>query len=238
MFYSLLAVFYFLLMSYLFVLFLRKKNKQRIIRQWQKTLNLAEHAKIFHQLYQDVNGFLLSHQARQTHDALDYVYGEVEFLSFLALLSLIKPNEKTVFYDLGCGTGKAVIACAMTYRIHKCAGVEILPELYECACKQVSRLAQTKNYATKAAKITILLDDFLKANLDDATLIFINSTGLFDPTWGKLCERLARLPQLQTVITTSKSLPEHHFSIIAQTPVTMSWGVVTAYIHARKKNSY
>ena len=68
--------------------------------------------------------------ARQKQDAIEYVYGEIEFLPFIALLSLDKPDSKTVFYDLGSGIGKAVLACAMVYPVHKSVGVELLPELY------------------------------------------------------------------------------------------------------------
>lgn len=206
--------------------------------RWQKSLNLTEHARIFQQLYQHENGFMLSKQARKQHDTLDYVYGEISFLSFLALLSLAKPHENTIFYDLGCGIGKAVLACAIVFPIRKSVGVEILPELYFSACKQAKKLASIKNYATPTNKIEFILGDFLEVNLDDANIIFINSTALFNPTWEMLCARLEYLPQLNTVITTSKALPSKLFSVVMQTKVEMSWGIVLAYVHVRKKNNY
>lgn len=218
--------------------YLSRHLKQRRIAQWKKSLHINEHERIFQQLYQDTNGFLLSQQARQKSDSLDYVYGEIKFLPFLALFSLTQPDEHSVFYDLGCGVGKAVLACAMVYPIYKSVGVEILPQLYFNASKQVALLAQLPNYAERSKKIEFILGDFLAVNLDEATIIFINSTSFFDPTWEKICVRLAQLPKLKTVITTSKTLPDKHFKVILRTQIEMSWGVVSAYIHARKKSKY
>ncbi len=216
------------------LLHLRCKRKQIDVNRWQKSLNLQEHAQAFRQLYTDANGFLLSQDARREHDAMEYAYGEIEFLSFIALLSLINPDENTVFYDLGSGIGKAVLACSMVFPVRKSTGIELFPELYLDACKRVRQLAAMNNYTEHAKKIQFVLNDFLEANLDDATLVFINSTAFFGPTWEKLCIKLDHLPHLNTVITTSKTLSCTHFTVTACTKVEMSWGIVSAYIHTRK----
>ncbi|AWN72820.1 methyltransferase [Legionella anisa] len=215
-------------------LHLKYKRKQINVAQWQKSLNLREHAQVFRQIYSGANGFVLSQNARHEYDAMEYAYGEIDFLSFIALLSLTNPNENTVFYDLGSGTGKAVLACSMVFPICKSIGIELFPELYLDACKRLEQLAAMKNYAGQAKKIQFVLGDFLKVNFDDATLVFINSTAFFGPTWEKLCAKLDHLPHLNTVITTSKTLPNTHFTVTTRTKVQMSWGVVFAYIHTRK----
>src|SRR3990167_7454451 len=79
-----------------------KKNK---IKRWSKSLNLQHHGQVFETLVHDTDGFLLSRQARQGRDAFDYVYGEIDFLSFIALIALTHPHENTQFYDLGSGIG-------------------------------------------------------------------------------------------------------------------------------------
>jgi SAM-dependent methyltransferase len=215
--------------------YLPRKRKQWRIQKWQKSLNLPDHLKIFQQLYQTVNGFYLSQQARTRCDAIDYTYGEIEFLPFIALLSLSKIDHNTVFYDLGCGVGKAVLACAMIYPVRHSVGVELLAELHVTACQQAKKLAALENYHEQAKKISFIHGDFLDVNLNDATFIFINSTALFNPTWKKICTRLENLPHLVTVITTSKPLPSADFIVIVQTQIEMGWGIVQAYIHQRKK---
>jgi SAM-dependent methyltransferase len=222
----------------LLCIYLSYKRKQFHINQWKKSLNLAEHSQVFLSVYQKTNGFFLSQKARQKQDALDYVYGEIEFVSFSALLSLVGPDEHTIFYDLGCGIGKAVLACAMVYPIEKSVGIEVLPELYFAACKQINALKVIEAYRELSKKIEFIHGDFFEVNLDEATLIFINATALFNPTWQKLCARIDNLPYLKCVITTSKALCCVNFSVIKKTQVEMSWGVVRAFVHTRKKNIY
>lgn len=180
---------------------------------------------------------MLSQQARKTQDAFDYVYGEINFLSFVALLSLAKPDNTTVFYDLGSGVGKAVLACAMVYSVRKSVGVELFPQLHSAACKQAEQLACIENYNKQAKCVEFILGDFLQVNLDDATMIFINSTALVNPTWSTLCLRLEHLPHLTTVITTSKPLSSTKFEVLIETQVEMSWGVVLAFIQVKKRKT-
>ncbi|KGP62338.1 methyltransferase [Legionella norrlandica] len=223
-----------LLLVIIFLLNVQKARKKIHIKQWQKSLNLTHHAQVFEQLYFDTNGFLLSQRARENKDAIDYVYGEIEFLPFIALLSLTHIDSNTVFYDLGSGTGKAVIACGMVYPVRKSVGIELFPELHQKACEQLKKLATIEGYIEQSRKISFILGDFLTVDLSEATLLFINSTTLFGPTWEKLSARLDELPHLKTVITTSKALLPGHFKLISRTRVQMSWGVVFAFIHVRK----
>lgn len=215
--------------------FIYYKKKQLSIKRWQKSLNLHAHGAVFQRLYHDSQGFILSQKARQGHDAMEYAYGEIEFLSFIALLSLVQPDENTIFYDLGSGTGKAVLACCMVFPVRKSIGIELFPELYLDACKRARQLATIDSYAQQAKKIKFILGNFLEVDLQDATLIFINSSAFFGPTWEKLCARLDQLSQLKTIITTSKILSCTHFLLAKRTKVVMSWGIVFAYIHKRKK---
>jgi hypothetical protein len=220
----------------LLLFYIRKKKAQYHIKQWVKSLNLTQHALIYEKLYEDANGFKLSNQARQTHNAIEYTYGEIEFLPFIALLSLVKPDKDTVFYDLGSGIGKAVLAYAMVYPAHKYVGIELFSELHQSACQHAQLLQAIPEYEERSQKIVFILGDYFKEDLSEATLIFINSTALFGETWSKLCLRLSHLPKIQTVITTSKALASHEFALIKKTKIQMSWGVVFAYIHKRKTN--
>lgn len=202
---------------------------------WQR--NLKKHAQAFQELFQQTNGFLLSRLGRRAHDTIDLVYGEIEFVPFIALLSMIKMDQDTVFYDLGSGTGKAVIATAMLYPIKKSIGVEILKDLHLAACSKKKQLAKHRDYYLQANKIVLVHGDFLEVDLNEATAIFINSSSLFNPTWSAICAKIDTLPHLQTVITTSKPLTSNKFLAIKTTTIPMSWGVVKAYIHHLKTNN-
>lgn len=226
-----------LLILYLTVWLVRARKKQRI-RQWQQALRIPEHQAIFDHLYSAVDGFKLSRLSREKQDAFDYVYGEIEFLPFLAFLSLVPLDKNTVFYDLGSGTGKAVLAAAMVYPLKRSVGIEIMPELHAAACGQKNKLATLPAYAEAAEKIDFFLGDFLEADLREANCVFINATAFIGETWSRLCEKLETLPRLTTVITTSKVLISTRFILVKSTKIMMSWGVVLCYIHVSNNTKY
>lgn len=223
-------------LSVIAIFLLARQHPITKVRRWQKSLNLSAHLAVFDAQYQSINGALISRKARKNNDAIEFIYGEIEFLPFIALLSLVKPNANTVFYDLGCGVGKAVLACAMVYPVAKSAGIELLPELYSTACQQKDQLASIGNYSYCIDSIVFYNADFLLANYDDATLIFINSTTFIGEAWVKLCARIDNLPKILTVITISKPLACTNFTLLKSTKLQMSWGVVEAYIHNKKTN--
>jgi hypothetical protein len=222
----------FLLLA-LFIAWYSKHRRQTQINQWMDALHLNKHALIYHRLYKPIDGFSLSLQARLGLDAFEYVYGEIDFMTFIALLSLAKPNQDTVFYDLGSGVGKAVIACAMVFNVKKSCGIELFQTLHQCAETQHQKLSKLPTYQKKSDAIHWIHGDFLTMDFSDATLIFINATGFFGEHWEQLNARLTGALSCQTVITTSKKLRSHAFTLTRTTSVRMSWGIVTAYIHHR-----
>jgi hypothetical protein len=217
----------------LFALFYPQWRRKTITKRWHKALNLDQHHPVYEQLYKDTNGFILSREARAEHDAIEYTYGEIDFIPFIALLSLTKPDEQTVFYDLGSGAGKAVLACAMVFNVQKSCGIEIFTQLHHAALTQKQRLLDIPNYKMKAAHIDFINMDFLQADISDATLIFINATALFGETWLALNEYLLQVKPHTTIITTSKKLSSDAFVVRKTTTVQMSWGLVDAYIQHR-----
>lgn len=203
-------------------------------RQWHKKLNLKTHQKLFEDLYTGVNGFKLSKAARATHDAIEYTYGEIDFLSFIALLSLVPMNKETVFYDLGSGVGKAVLACAMVYKIKKSCGLEYFKSLHETACVQVQSLHSIKDYKPCCTQICFYHGDFLNYSLDEASVIFINASTLVGENWYLLNQRLNLLTHCQYIITSTKALEANTFEVIRQTRIKVSWGYVNAFIHKKR----
>jgi tRNA G46 methylase TrmB len=123
------------------------------IRRWKIHHQLQKHNNVIQHLYGNVDGFAISKSARNENDAFEYVYGEIEFIPFIALLSLVNPNKNTVFYDLGSGTGKAILSAAMVYQMKKCCGIEIFKPLHETALKQLDKLKAIKDYPSASSSI-------------------------------------------------------------------------------------
>jgi len=205
------------------------------LNRWQHAYNIKNHYPIFKEIVEPFDGFSLSRMARTKNDAMEYTYGEIEFSSFIALLAITAPHPKTRFYDLGSGSGKAVLAAAMVFDMHCYCGVELFQELHNAALTQKNLLQQRSAYKEKADKIHFIHNNFLNINLHQATLIFINATTLLGPTWDLLNQKLNKESnEDMIIITTSKALKSPAFIITKTTKVMMSWGVVEAYIHRIK----
>lgn len=190
---------------------------------------MAKHAKVFSKLYADVNGYKISLKGRKNNNAKEFTYGEIEFDPFIALLSSCKPNNETVFYDLGSGTGKAVIACMMVFNVKKSCGIELLMPLHKIAMLQQRRLAALSDYKKQASNIVFKQEDLRQADFQDATLIFINST-TFGNIWPTVCKQVEQVKAGTTVITLTRSLESEQFITLAKTAVKMSWGMVTVFV--------
>lgn len=215
----------------MFVIFLPKLNNKFTIWRWMRGLSLHKHQKTFNQLFQGIEGFTLSKIARQMYDAPQYTYGEILFLPFIALLSQTNIDKNSVFYDLGSGIGKAVIACSLVFEIKKYCGVEFFENLHTCALQKQNILTSLNNYKNKANKIKFINNDFLNIDFADATLIFINATAFFGEIWEQLNTKLTQINGDLTIITISKKITAKNFKLAKSTHVEMSWGIATAHIY-------
>lgn len=229
-----MALLIIILLALLLLLYHYSKQK-RAIKRWYHTLSLKEHHTHFHRLYDDLNGFILSKAARKERDAMEYTYGEIDFIAFIALIHSTKPTSETIFYDLGSGIGKAVLACAMVFNVKKSCGIELFDLLHQAALNQQQQLQLLPAYQNKATRICFIQGNFLEIDFSDATLIFINSTAFFGETWELLNQRLEQLNEEVIIITTTKKLISSQFQIIKILKVQMSWGIVTAYIHQKNR---
>src|SRR5258708_823968 len=81
------------------------------------------------------------------------------------MCKIARISSKDIIYDLGCGTGKALIYAAKKYGA-KGVGIEIDPIRFYLAQWNVHRFGQGKN-------ITLLKKNFFDVNLSNATVIFV-----------------------------------------------------------------
>ena len=192
------------------------------LRQWQR--QMRNKVVIFERLYQGIDGFQLSLQARDGSTDPSYLYGEIECQAFAAALSLAQPKATDVFYDLGSGCGKAVIAAALTYPMKAYRGIEVLAPLHSAAITVRERLSGLSQASKLAEKIQFIHDDFLQHDFSDASVIFINATGFFSPLWEAIVAQLEQLPPGIRLLVSSKRLPTPAFELMHETQVLMSWG--------------
>lgn len=202
--------------------------------QWRKQRNIKAHQRTFNTLYDSINGFHISQTARADRDCPSLVYGEIEFEPFMALLSCCKIDATTQFYDLGSGTGKAVIATALVYPLQRAVGIEILEPLHRCAVQQKNTLAMQPKSVETASKVHFICENFLNCSLQSADVVYINATAYIGDLWIDITRYLQQLKMGSQCICISKKLHSKHFTLVYTTKLAMSWGVVFAYIYEKK----
>lgn len=226
LFYAWLVILMFLIMPWFYARY--------TIWYWKRSMRLQHHLSTILNISKDLNGFYLSKQARVKFDAMEYVYGEIDLAGFVALMALGDLDTTSIFYDLGSGTGKTTLLCAMIFPIKKSCGIELLTPLHRAACLQHQRLSQYQEYKEKTLKISYIHGDFLTVDFSDATVIFINASAFFGETWMMLNHKINTLIHCRTIITTTKPLIASSYQLTRITRVQMSWGIVAAFIHKRK----
>jgi len=147
-------------------------------------LNLKK--ELFACLYKNVDGYALSYQSNQRQNlvARDFVYGEILFDSFAQMLDELPYNaSQKVFYDLGSGVGKPIIAAALLGDFQKLVGVEMLQDLHQEALRvknlfnsEVKKLFPSKETAQR----DFILGDLYKIDFSDGDVIFVQSTCFSD----------------------------------------------------------
>lgn len=184
-------------------------------------------------LYCNTLGFNLAKQGRSDQQlfSYEYIYGEINFKSFIKLLNKCEINKECVFYDLGSGVGKAVVCAALLYDFKKVCGIEQLQLLHQSATKiQESELLKNKNIYFHQA-------DLLTTNWSEANIIFINASAFIADFWQKILEKLKQLKAGAQIIVVSKLLPEEYFTAKYNDFLPMSCGMVRVGVYIRMKEA-
>ncbi|MCL4377074.1 MAG: hypothetical protein M1409_01635, partial [Actinobacteria bacterium] len=167
---------------------------------------------VFESVYSGVNGYTISQAARKKMAYMDkaHTYGEVTPEGFYKMLNDISAPKKGVFYDLGSGTGKAVILSSMFGEFEKLYGVELIKDLYDAACRVENKFEETvRPILTKERQnqtIKFINGNFLEVDFQDADFIFTHSTCFHDELMLALERKFANLREGTKILTVTKTL--------------------------------
>ena len=83
--------------------------------------HLLTSSLLFHSLYKNVDGYQISFQARQklSENSSDLTYGEIPFVSWRQIILRANPQNGGVFFDLGSGSGRVVLASHLLFNFRK-----------------------------------------------------------------------------------------------------------------------
>lgn len=187
-------------------------------------------------LYQHSDPFTLSKRYRDKHNinSDQFLYGEIHLITLIKLMDMIKPRSGELFYDLGSGSGKAVLMASICYPL-KCKGLEFLPTLYELSdskLKALQLLEQNKK-RPKEIHAEFLQQDFLEYDFSDGNIFFINATAFKGEIFDKLESKLSLLKKGTRIIITSLEIKLDSFELIYHNHEVMSWGFCNVRIYQK-----
>ena len=228
-----------------------KEVYEAVFGRWAST-----HGKVISKRERDASGM----------NASSLVYGEIQFRSFGLTLEKIKnvygkpgvgtsgargvmqtPGEG-VFYDLGSGAGKPVVAAAALFAFERCVGVEFLPGLVKASLDAKATyeavgapLLEAQRGAGGAERAPAPAVDFFEADVTDlaahdwshADVVFTNSTCFDDSMMVVIARKAAKLKKGAFFITFTKKLPSVHFDVRESQLYQMSWGGATVFIQQK-----
>ena len=87
---------------------------------------------------------------------------------------MASPKNGDVFYDLGCGTGKPVIAAALSFpKFKQCKGMELVDGLVQTGQRIASDCRKIcKQEDLELAPVHVVCDDILKVDWSDGDIVF------------------------------------------------------------------
>lgn len=170
-----------------------------------------------------------------------YIY---EFIKNFYNNSII---DDGIFFDLGSGTGKAVIAMSLMHKFKRLQGIEYLENLIKLSQESKQNYDNTINDLFVKNKELLSFDspniidfvqgDFLKQNWENATIIFANSTCFSGELINNIAEKANKECKKGTIIITfTKKLNKLNSDWETKEGFRrlMTWGIATIYVHKRK----
>lgn len=178
----------------------------------------------FEALYVHVEGYALSHSDRRRRaDDRSLIYGEITFEGLYALLLACEPRPGETFFDLGCGTGKALVAAALQFPFARCVGVELLPGLCEAARRVL--------HEAKLPRIELIEGDLFDIELHTPGIVFVHATCFEPELMERLAEKLETAPTGTRIILVSQLMPGGRFEHLGQRSCQMEWGETFAHLY-------
>ncbi|OGT58083.1 MAG: hypothetical protein A3F43_04225 [Gammaproteobacteria bacterium RIFCSPHIGHO2_12_FULL_42_10] len=239
----LLVTIQYVLTAYIFP----KKAKKTLENQLKNHPNYKRLKKIealFNQLYKRSYANFSSYSDRKNFNikSNEFIYGEIDFLSFFSILKKTNPQPGEVFYDLGSGSGKAVFAAALCFELSESLGIELLPALFKKSNRQLERVKTlilhhdrdfSDTYLARIASIHFFNENILHHDYSNADILYIAATCFSEETWNKLIAQFACLKSGTRIIVTSKSIHNQQFVSIHSHAELMSWGLCTVNIYKK-----
>jgi len=196
-------------------------------------MNDAQVKEIFEELYNEIDGYEISKQARKDSElnTEKFLYGELPLETCHEILEFANP-KKGLFCDLGSGTGRVVLAMQLLGNFKKSAGVEILKGLHDQATKIHESLQQ--NHPQIAQQISFHNRDIFKTKLNNVDFVLMNHPfkdgQIFEQLEEKFLNELKPGTKIATII---RALKSSEFKRLGTKTLKFSWGDSSVHFFER-----
>ncbi len=202
-------------------------------------MHLSDLKKIHDDLFATSHGYDSSRagRAQLSIDDKAFTYGEIDFTDFARILESVPLQGKKVFYDLGAGVGKVVMAMALLANFDRLYGIELL----EPVVKESKKILADFNTRYRSALpppqseaiINFIHDDILDFNYRDADVVFFQATCFNESLMLALTKKLENLKIGNTVITVTKPITSPLYGVLHADDYHMAWGNATVFVHKK-----
>ncbi len=140
---------------------------------------------------EDGDGFFESERERRSvaRRGSSSTYGELTFAGAKALFAHLRLGPEDCLFDLGSGTGKLVWQAALSTRVGRAVGVELVPSRHAIAEHALAR-ARAKGWRA-LERVEFLHGDMLRADLSAATVVYSCNTAFPDRMLNRQLRKLA-----------------------------------------------
>jgi len=150
------------------------------------------------------------------------IYGETPLITLALIAKEAQISESDIVYELGSGRGRS---CFWLKYFIGCTvyGIECNPVFVQKA-NSIKERFQIK-------ELYFLQEDLTKADLSNATVVYLYVITLSDEDIKGLTKHLKKLKKGARIITISFPLVGCEFHVEKEFDVAFAWGVASAYLH-------
>jgi hypothetical protein len=164
-----------------------------------------------------------SHGEAGIKDNKAHIYGEPAPATTQQLLDLLAVDDTDALYDLGCGRGYVLMQALLTSPLRKAVGVELAASRVN-AGKAARAMLLEQGLLPKGKTLELYEEDMVQTNLDQATLVFMDSVFFSDQLLLAVAKNMARARNLRKVVMIMKGLPPNPWFELERTErMKMSW---------------
>jgi len=153
------------------------------------------------------------------------------------MLSVVDVQEGEIFYDLGCGTGKAVFTSALLEPFSQCIGIELFEGLYNTALSLKHTFDENirPTLQEHIAKISFIHDDMFAVDVSRGSVFYASATCFDYPTMAKLSKMVEKTRKGTRFIVLSKQLHHDSLGLLWSSEKKMSWGDTDVLVYRKNR---